>query len=120
MHKGLQTRLLRLTMAIAIGELVGLWLATHPEIPCLGPVVGPRLLQIAGAAAKALASEQEALSRESDRLLPGLYETRVPLYRLHAAAQGTVMDGRAGRRDLGVVLAAYRSIKEERPVEVES
>ena len=30
------------------------------------------------------------------------------------------MDGRAGRRDLGVVLAAYRSIKEERPVEVET
>ena len=41
--------------------------------------------------------------------LSAIREKRAPL-----------MDGRAGRRDLGVVLAAYRSIKEERPVEVES
>jgi predicted dehydrogenase len=35
-----------------------------------------------------------------------------------AAGAAAEMDGTAGRRDLAVVLAAYRSITERRPVEL--
>ena len=40
-------------------KLVGLWLATHPAIPSLGPTAGPFLLEIAKQAAAALASEPD-------------------------------------------------------------
>jgi len=45
-------------------KVVGLWLATHPEIPSLGPTSGPFLLQIAQKAAAALASEQDPMVKQ--------------------------------------------------------
>ena len=58
----------------AVGDrskLVGLWLASHPEIPSLGPTAGPFLLEIAKQTAAVLKSEPDETIKRDVALFVG-------------------------------------------------